>query len=149
MNKKEFKKKLCKGASVSEIIPLAQNVYEEAYILPWPGTIRGSEDEVIYYASNEDDPDPKDKNLSSDDIEDVMDNLYTVSDMLDAATYNIRLAHDIYCNLSWQSPDTERASIEDATDEDEAKRDYGESWDTIHAREEAPDIPFIVTCQKA
>lgn len=145
MNKKEFKQLLQDGAAVKDYLPLVFNTYEQANILPWPKTVRGSEDEVIYYASNEDTPDPSDKNMDEDEIEDVLNNTYIVNDIIEAAGYNIRLAHDIYCNLSWQSPDTERASIEDATDEDEAKRDYGESWKSIHDREEAPNIPFLVT----
>ena len=114
------------------------NTYEQANILPWPKTLKWSEDEVIYYASNEYTPEPSDRNMDEDEIEDVLDNTYTVKDILEAAGYNIRLAHDIYVNLSWQSPDTERAYIEGATDEDEAKRDYGETWRSIHDREGSP-----------
>lgn len=134
MTRTELKKALEAGASLEEILPVSDGQECRIVKLSWPADVKNNLEEVIYIPDlslNEIDYDSE--CLPLEEIAHIVAYTYTVRDFLQEASFNVELARDIFCQCDWQHPEIQ--DLKDCTDNDEAIRYYGESWDEIESRE--------------
>lgn len=137
MTKEDIRKELESGKSFSSVFPF-QKEGQKCMIFkaPWPDTkaLTDRIDDVVYVPDtslNEISDITEKKNLKEDDIDKILECACTIRDFLREGYGNEKLAKNIYAQCDWQHPNI--MDIMNCTDNDEAVRKYGQSWDDMQA----------------
>lgn len=137
MTKEDIKRELESGRSFLSVFPFQKEGQKcTIFKAPWPDTeaLTDHMDDVVYVPDtslNEISGIVDKTDLNEDGINEILRNCCTIRDFLREGYGNEKLAHDIYAQCNWQHPNI--MDIMDCTDNDEAVRKYGQSWDDMQA----------------
>lgn len=122
------------GMSLDEAFPFRKDGQEcDIYKAEWPEKPEKHLDAAIYIPDIGLNDIPADKKgMSEEEIDDILGYCYTVRDFVAEAYGNARLAKDLFATCDWQNPDVQ--DLKDCTDDEEAVRDYGETWQEMEDR---------------
>lgn len=137
MTKSDIKIRLQKGEYFTDMMKLSDGQDCKIVKEGWSKNIRASLNDVIYVpdislnglteAVNAKDP-------SKEQIENIISYCYTVKDFLKECYGNVKLAQDLFLTSDWQHPNVQ--DLIDCTYNDEAKQNYGETWNRMFRRED-------------
>lgn len=132
MKKEEIRKKLEEGKDLFDLdfVSFRWGQSCPMYEGTWPEDITTSGDEVIYI------PDIWLYDLDSPEmsVEEKLSHIYTANDFLDKVNGNVEVAKHLFESCDWHDPSSVLQDLMACTDDEDAIRLYGKTWEEIFSK---------------